>query len=112
MSPNTIRQAAAEYIVVGSGAGGGTVAARLAEAGRTVLLLEAGGDPRKLSGSDVVEPGVNRLPDDYDVPCFHPFATENDAIKWDFFVRHYASDALQRRDDKYRAQCDDSGLPA
>ncbi len=36
MSPNTIRQAAAEYIVVGSGAGGGTVAARLAEAGRTV----------------------------------------------------------------------------
>src|SRR6266852_157441 len=102
MSPNTIRQAAAEYIVVGSGAGGGTVAARLAEAGRTVLLLEAGGDPRKLSGSDVVEPGVNRLPDDYDVPCFHPFATENDAIKWDVFVRHYASDALQRRDDKYR----------
>ncbi len=102
MSPNTIRQAAAEYIVVGSGAGGGTVAARLAEAGRTVLLLEAGGDPRKLSGGDVVEPGVNRLPDDYDVPCFHPFATENDAIKWDFFVRHYASDALQRRDDKYR----------
>ena len=34
-----------EYIVVGSGAGGGTVAARLAEAGRSVLLLEAGGDP-------------------------------------------------------------------
>ncbi|MGZ8532742.1 MAG: NAD(P)-binding protein [Candidatus Binatia bacterium] len=30
-----------EYIVVGSGAGGGTVAARLAEAGRSVLLLEA-----------------------------------------------------------------------
>ena len=102
MSPNTIRQAAAEYIVVGSGAGGGTVAARLAEAGRTVLLLEAGGDPRKLSGGDAVEPGVNRLSDDYDVPCFHPFATENDAIKWDFFARHYASDALQRRDDKYR----------
>ena len=47
MSPNTIRQAAAEYIIVGSGAGGGTVAARLAEAGRTVLLLEAGGDPRR-----------------------------------------------------------------
>src|SRR5216684_798594 len=66
MSPNTIRQAAAEYIVVGSGAGGGTVAARLAEAGRTVLLLEAGGDPRNLSGGDAVEPGVNRLSDDND----------------------------------------------
>ena len=34
----------AEYIVVGSGAGGGTVAARLAESGFKVLLLEAGGE--------------------------------------------------------------------
>ena len=36
-----------EYLVVGSGAGGGTVAARLAEAGKHVILLEAGGDPRQ-----------------------------------------------------------------
>lgn len=33
-----------EYIVIGSGAGGGPVAANLARAGRRVLLLEAGGD--------------------------------------------------------------------
>src|SRR5262244_102001 len=90
-----------DYIVVGSGAGGGTLAARLAEAGRTVLLLEAGGDPRLLSGTNDYQPGINRLPDDYDVPAFHGFASENDAMRWDFFVRHYASEALQEKDPKY-----------
>jgi choline dehydrogenase len=90
-----------DYIVVGSGAGGGTLAARLAEAGRRVLLLEAGGDPRLLTGSNDDQPGINRLPDDYDVPAFHGFASENDAMRWDFFVRHYADEATQAKDPKY-----------
>ncbi len=81
----------ADFVVVGSGAGGGTVAARLAEAGYSVLVLEAGGDPRTPD------------PTDYDVPAFHPFSTENAAMRWDFFVRHYANDAQQRRDPKFVA---------
>ena len=81
-----------DYVVVGSGAGGGTAAARLAEAGMRVVLLEAGGDPRRL-----IEPG---LPEAYEVPVFHPLASEHPAMRWDFFVRHYADDGRQRRDPK------------
>jgi choline dehydrogenase len=87
-----------DYVVVGSGAGGGTVAARLAEAGRTVLLLEAGGDPLGLAGT--------RLPEDYQVPAFHPFASENPALRWDFFVRHYDDDERQKKDSKFTAMRD------
>ena len=81
-----------DYIVVGSGAGGGTLAARLAENGMRVLLLEAGDDPRNSHAP--------RLPDDYDVPAFHLFACENPALSWDFRVRHYTDEATQARDPK------------
>jgi choline dehydrogenase-like flavoprotein len=95
-----------DYIVVGSGPGGGTVAARLAEAGWHVVLLEAGGDPHELAGGDALVPGGNRLPDDYDVPGFHPFASENDALSWHFFVHHYPQLAQRKRDPAYRAEWD------
>ena len=80
--------ASADFIVVGSGAGGGTVAARLVEAGYSVLVLEAGGDPRSV---------------DYDVPAFHPFATENESMRWDFFVHHYSNPDTRRSDPSYIA---------
>lgn len=74
-----------EYIVVGSGAGGGTVAANIARAGHRVLLLEAGGDEEPIS---------------YQVPVFHAYASEDPALGWSFFVRHYANDQ-QQLDSKF-----------
>ena len=53
-----------------------------------MLLLEAGGDDDSY---------------DYDVPAFHARASEDDRYAWNFFVRHYADDARQRRDPKFRA---------
>ena len=81
-----------DVVVVGSGAGGGTLAARIAESGLRVFLLEAGGDA---PAQDV--PG---MPDDHDVPAFHPFASEHPAMRWDFRVRHYADAAQQSQDWK------------
>jgi choline dehydrogenase len=88
-----------DYVVVGSGAGGGTVAARLAEAGYSVLVLEAGGDPRSPDAAS------------YDVPAFHPFATENPAMRWDFFVRHYGNTVQQARDPKFVREQDGVWYP-
>jgi len=78
-----------EYIVVGSGAGGGPLAARLAEKGHRVLLLEAGGDD---------EPWT------YQVPVFHGLATEDEAMRLDHYVRHYADETRQARDPKYQEE--------
>src|SRR5215216_5731111 len=51
-----------DYVIVGSGAGGGPLAANLARAGRRVLLLEAGGERENYN---------------YQVPGFHPSAAED-----------------------------------
>jgi len=77
-----------DYIVIGSGAGGGPVAARLAEAGYTVGLIEAGGKPEQLW---------------YDVPVLHAFASEHPGISWEFDVKHYDDEARSKRDKKYDA---------
>lgn len=80
-----------DYVIVGSGAGGGPLAATLARAGFTVLLLEAGGDPCS-------EDETGRLM--YEVPIFHGFSTEYAPCAWNYYVRHYTDDAQQAKDSK------------
>ena len=74
-----------DYIVVGSGAGGGPLAANLAVKGFRVCLIEAGGDPE---------------PYEYQVPSFHALSTEVPEMAWSFYVDHYRTDP-QRDKKKY-----------
>jgi choline dehydrogenase len=92
-----------DYIIVGAGAGGCVVAARLAEAGKRVLVLDAGDDPLK---PQQTQQSDRPLPPDYSVPAFHPFASENPGLRWDFWVRHYASTRQQEKDWRYRREWD------
>jgi choline dehydrogenase len=79
-----------EIIVVGSGAGGGPLAARLARAGKRVLLLEAGQD-------------VAAMPK-YQVPAMHALSTEDPAMAWWYFVTHHADPAVNAADSKITPQ--------
>lgn len=72
--PKDTPEAEYEYIVVGSGPGGAPLAANLARAGHTVLLLEAGDD----QGSN---PNVTNI-------LSMNAATNDPSTRWDFFVRH------------------------
>lgn len=75
-----------EFVIVGSGAGGGPLAARLALAGHKTLLIESGDDQGK---------NIN-----YTVPAFSARASEDESLAWNFFVRHYADENRQALDYK------------
>jgi choline dehydrogenase len=81
---NAVRDGVREvdYIVVGTGAGGGPVAVALAEAGYQVLALDAGG----------MTDGPT-----YRVPAFSLQASADPEVSWNFAVRHYTDPAAHGR---------------
>ena len=76
-----------DYIVVGSGPGGGPLACKLAMAGFKTLLIEAGDD--QSSNLNITVPG------------FQARVTEDPKLRWDIFVNHYQDQARAQLDPKY-----------
>jgi choline dehydrogenase len=76
-----------DYVIIGSGPGGGSLAANLAVEGFSVFLIEAGGDGSK----DIAER----------IPSLNGRAAETAPHSWQFFVEHFQNDTQARRDPKY-----------
>lgn len=76
-----------DFIIVGSGAGGGPLAANLAKAGFSVLVLEAGS--RDMDS-------IKR-----EVPIFHGQASEDQNLSWAYYTNHYQDEDLQAQERKH-----------
>ncbi|KAM0354814.1 hypothetical protein ACHAPU_000638 [Fusarium lateritium] len=83
----TKHEAEYEFVIIGSGPGGGTLAANLARAGHSVFLIEAGGDQG--------DTPLQRIPAMADLVAEHP------SMSWSFFVNHYQNETQARRDSKF-----------
>ena len=81
-----------DFIIVGGGAGGAPLAARLVERGYTVLVVEMGPEKPAPAATDVVE--------DTEVPLLHGESTEDERHALRFFVKHFDADPSGSLDPK------------
>lgn len=79
---NPSADATYDYIVVGSGPGGGPLACDLARAGYSTLLVEAGSD----MGNDEI----------YSVMSNFNTAGNDEDSRWDFWVKHSSNDTREK----------------
>lgn len=72
-----------DYIVVGSGPGGGPLAVNLAQAGHETLLIEAGDDESEDPESQIL--------------AWARGVGISESLSWSFWTRHYDDDALEKK---------------
>ncbi|KAK7047393.1 hypothetical protein VNI00_006624 [Paramarasmius palmivorus] len=75
-----------DYVVVGAGAGGGPVAARLAENGYSVLVLDAGHDVHNLNST---------------IPLYFIRATEDPQLDLSYTLNEYPPDFPVKKDNQW-----------
>ena len=92
-----------DYIIIGSGAGGGPLAARLAERGKKVLVIEAGRDSAAAKSDAYPKAETGEVTK---VPGYHGAASEDAEMSWMFSVRHYKDTHRQIKDEKYNRNID------
>jgi choline dehydrogenase len=95
-----------DFILVGAGAGGAPLAARLAERGYVVLVVEMGPEKPPRPATAVVE--------NTEVPLTHSETTEDARHSLRFFVQHFDKDPAESLDPKVHEvsdlSSDDNGI--
>src|SRR5690348_645405 len=84
-----------DYVIVGSGPGGGPLAANLANAGYSVALLEYGMDIDQAQATD------SSTKDTYSIPALFGACSEHPYLTWDIFTKFYKDETQSIQNNKW-----------